>query len=185
VCGRDGCYCSTSGYRRWAIDLFPESRKGRIEIARFECRKEHTTFSLLPVQLIPYHQYTVHAVVCVVLLGMRCWEAGDAGAQQASMAIENDSNVTPWLVLCWLAVVAQGFSRAHAVLGEHFDLTELRTQTRVPRPWAEVGAYMRAILGRQGPGWSDRILTVVTLYSHQTDLFLFGVSSQQRPAGCA
>ncbi len=183
MCGRIGCYCSSSGYRRWAIDLFPEFHRGRIEIARFECRKERTTFSLLPVQLIPYHQYPVHAVVFVVLLDMRFWEAGDEGAFRASTAIENDSKVTPWLILCWLSVIAQGLSRAHAALSEYFDLTEVRSESRAQRPWAEVAVYMRAILGRQGPGWSDRILPIVSLYSRETGLFLFGACSQHRPAG--
>ena len=50
-------------YHRYGIDLFPEWRKEKIPIARFLCQKGWKTFSLLPIQLIPYVQYTVAAVV--------------------------------------------------------------------------------------------------------------------------
>ena len=70
ICGRRGCYCRSSSYRRWVVDVFPSYRKGRVEIARFECHTEGGTFSLLPVQLIPYHQYSVQAILCVVLLAL-------------------------------------------------------------------------------------------------------------------
>ena len=50
------------------IDLFPEFRKERIPVARFLCRKEVSTFSLLPIQLIPYFQYTVVAVIYALLV---------------------------------------------------------------------------------------------------------------------
>lgn len=181
MCGRRGCYRRSASYRRWAIDLFPERCRGRIEIARFECRKARSTFSLLPTQLIPYHQYTLHAVVFVVLLGMRFWEGGEEGARRASRAVDNDSDVTPWLVLCWLGMVTQGLWRAHAELCRYFDLSEIVSDPCMSRPWAEVGQYMRAVLGRQGPGWSDRIVGVAAWYSTQTGAFLFGVPSQQRP----
>ena len=181
MCGRSGCYRRSSSYRRWAVDLFPEHRRGRITIARFECHHAGSTFSLLPIQLIPYHQYTLHAVVFVVLLGMRFWEAGREGAWQASEAVEKDSDVTPWLVLCWLELITHGLRRAHAVLCRHSDLSEIVSDPSTSRSWSEVGQYMHAVLGSRGPGWSDRIVVVAAWYSTQTVAFLFGVSSQQRP----
>ena len=63
ICKRIDCYRPMAPYWRNAIELFPEFKKKRIPIARFLCRRRRKTFSLLPVQLIPYFQYTVGAVV--------------------------------------------------------------------------------------------------------------------------
>ena len=71
-------------YWRYAIELFPEFKKKRIPIARFLCRKRRKTFSLLPIQLIPYFQYTVGAVMGTLLLGMGCWQMGQKGFHGAS-----------------------------------------------------------------------------------------------------
>jgi hypothetical protein len=56
-------------YWRYAIELFPDFKKKQIPIARFMCRRRRKTFSLLPIQLIPYFQYTVDAVMGTLLLG--------------------------------------------------------------------------------------------------------------------
>jgi hypothetical protein len=59
--------------------LFPEFKKQRIPIARFVCRRRHKTFSMLPTQLIPYRQYTVKAVIGVLLLGLQFRQQGQKG----------------------------------------------------------------------------------------------------------
>lgn len=186
MCGRRGCYCRSSSYGRWAVEVFPSYQKGRIEIARFECRKEDRTFSLLPVQLIPYHQYTVQAILGVVLLGLQGWEAGQEGCWHAMRQVEHDAEaITPWLVACWLWVVAKGLGRAHADLCLHYDLMGIGSEHQAQQPWARVAAYAEPLWGRDPPVWPGRISTVVAYYSHRTGRFLFGVASQHREKGCA
>jgi len=106
-------------YWRYAVELFPEFRKERIPVARFLCRQRQRTFSLLPVQLIPYFQYTVGAVMGTLLLGWGYWQRGQGGFWGASVEVDPDSLVTPWLVAFWLAAVLRGLRRSHAVLAEY------------------------------------------------------------------
>lgn len=180
ICDSVHCYRQISPYWRGAIELLPCFRKERIPVARFLCRKEQTTFSLLPVQLIPYHQYTVHAIVAALLLGFGCWHGGRGGFHGASVEVDQDSLVTPWLVACWLVLIARGFKRAHASLGRIYDLSKARSAAGTVA-WAEVGSYFLAFgYGGQAP-WRTRLQELVNRYSRSTRQFLFGIPSQDRP----
>lgn len=175
ICGTVYCYRQISAYWRNAIELLPSYRKEKIPIARFLCRKQESTFSLLPVQLIPYHQYTVHAIVATLLLGLGCWHKGQRGFHGAAVQVDPDSLVTPWLVARWLAVIVRDLRRAHAVLGKAFDLSEVRSTVA----WPELGSYFLAFgYGSQTP-WR-RLQELLNRYSHSTRQFLFGIPSQQR-----
>lgn len=148
-------------------------------MARFLCRKRQRTFSLLPVQLIPYFQYTVGAVMGTLLLGWGYWQRGQGGFWGASVEVDPDSLVTPWLVAFWLAAVLRGLRRGHAVLGRFYGLTGIGTSKRVA-PWEEAAGYFRALgmkaESRGQPLW----MQLVGRYSRATQQFLFGTPSQQR-----
>ncbi len=166
-------------YWRYAIELFPEFRKERIPVARFLCRSRRRTFSLLPVQLIPYFQYTVAAVVGTLLLGWGCWQRGQGGFWGAAVEVDPDSLVTPWLIAFWLAAVLRGLRRGHAVLGQWYDLTAIRTPKNGV-PWEEAGGYFLA-LRLEAPRCSPPPgLQLVRSYSQATRQFLFGTPSQER-----
>lgn len=186
MCGQRDCYREIPCYWRCAIELFPVFRKERVPIARFECPRMRSTISFLPVQLIPYHQYTVHAVIGALLLGLRCRvAAGGGGCYGASVEMDPDSEVTPWLILCWLRVVAKGLERAHAVLMRAYDLSHVRSSVRCTGPaWDPVFLYFRGLAITANAGWPERILSVAGFYSRATGGFLFGVASQQRHLGC-
>jgi hypothetical protein len=164
-------------YWRYAIELFPEFRKEQVPIARFLCRKRHKTFSLLPIQLIPYFQYTVETVMGALLLGMGCWQAGQKGFYGASMRIDEidpESLVTPWLIACWLAAVVRGFRRGHGALRQSYDLDGIHTSGA----WREATAYFTAFSLK-----IDRLSLLMDLvyrYSRATGQFLFGTPSQYR-----
>ena len=99
---------------------------------------------MLPVQLIPYFQYTVDAVMGTLLLGWGYWQRGQGGFWGASVEVDPDSLVTPWLVAFWLAAVLRGLRRGHAVLGRFYDLTGIGTPKRVV-PWEEAAGYFLAL----------------------------------------
>jgi hypothetical protein len=179
ICGSVHCYRQISPYWRNAIELLPCFKKGRVPIARFLCRKEHTTFSLLPVQLIPYYQYTVHAIVATLLLGFRCWHDGWRGFYGASVKVDQDSLVTPWLVACWLVVILRGFKYAHAVLGRICDLGKVRAAGNTVA-WAEMGSYFVAFGYDSRSPWRARLQELLNRYSRSTMQFLFGIPSQHR-----
>jgi len=166
-------------YWRYAIELFLEFKKRRIPIARFLCRRRRKTFSLLPIQLIPYFQYTVGAVVGTLFLGMGCWQIGQKGFHGASMKVDEvdpESLVTPWLIACWLVAVVQGLRRGHAVLRQFYNLDGIRTSGA----WKEAAAYFAAFGLRPKIDRLSLLMDLVYCYSRRTGQFLFGTPSQYR-----
>jgi len=167
-------------YWRYAIELFPQFERERIPIARFLCRKKGGTFSLLPVQLIPYFQYTVMAVIGTLLLGLQYWQMGRQGFFGATVALDPEGLVTPWLVACWLAVVLRGLHRGHRVLVGFCDLSAIRTTHRTS-PWQEAAGYFIAFGWGPQVQWAPLLQQLLHRYSHTTAQFLFGTPSQSRP----
>jgi hypothetical protein len=166
-------------YWRYAIELAPDFKKKRIPIARFICRQRRKTFSLLPIQLIPYFQYTVGAVVGTLLLGMRCWQRGQKGFHGASVKVDEvdpDNRVTPWLIACWLVAVIQGFSRGHAVLRQFYNLDGIGASGA----WEEAAAYFAAFGLRPKIDGLSLLMDLVDRYSRRTGQFLIGTPSQYR-----
>jgi len=159
--------------------LFPEFRKERIPVARFVCRRRWRTFSPLPIQLIPYFQYTVNAAIGALLLGIQCRQMGQKGFHGASVAVDPESLVTPWLVACWLAVIILGFRRAHGVLRRFYNLTDIRTEHRTAA-WEEAAGYFLCFGWKPEIRWGPLLQALVNRYSRSTRLFLFGTPSQQR-----
>jgi hypothetical protein len=168
-----------TSYWRYAIELFPGFEKRRIPIARFLCRRRGKTFSLLPIQLIPYFQYTVGAVLETLLLGMGCWQTGQKGFYGASEAVEPDSLVTPWLIACWLVAVIRGLRRGHAVLRRFYDLDGVRTLERA-EGWQEAAGYFVAFGLEPKRDSYALLMDVLGRYSRSTGQFLFGTPSQYR-----
>jgi hypothetical protein len=163
-------------YWRYAVELFPAFKKRRIPIARFLCRNRWKTFSLLPIQLIPYFQYTVGVVLGTLLLGMECWRNGQKGFYGASEEVDPESLVTPWLITCWLAAVVQGFRRGHAVLRQFYNLDGIRTSGA----WEETAAYFAAFGLRPKIDRLSLWMDLVYRCSRSTGQFLFGTPSQYR-----
>lgn len=181
ICNDIDCYRQITPYFRYAIDLFPQLKKEKVPIARFLCRKKRRTFSLLPIQLIPYFQYTVHAVVATLLLGLLFWQKGRRGFYGASICVDPESPVTPWLVVCWHRVIVRSFRRAHAFLGRMFDLNEIRS-TEGHIAWPEVKSYF-GVLGCHPKNFLwHKLELLLHRYSRNSGQFLFGKPSQQRTA---
>ena len=179
ICGNIDCYRQITPYWRYAIELFPEFKKKRIPIARFLCRRERSTFSLLPIQLIPYFQYTVAAVTGTLLLGFECWQMGQQGFWGAMLGVDPESMVTPWLVAWWLGVVLRGLRRGHAVLARFYDLSGVRSPDGA-LAWQEAAGYFSAFGYKAQARWGPLLQSLLLRYSHTTSQFLFGTPSQQR-----
>jgi hypothetical protein len=179
VCGKRNCYRQITPYWRYAIDLFPEFKKERVPIARFLCHRRESTFSLLPTQLIPYFQYTVHAVIGTLLLGLQCRQMGQKGFHGASVAVDPDSLLTPWLIACWLGVVVLGLRRAHGVLRQWYNLTGIRSSSTIAA-WKEASGYFLCFGWHLKIRWGPPLQSLVNRYSRNTRRFLFGTPSQSR-----
>jgi hypothetical protein len=179
ICEDLKCYRRISPYWRYAIDLIPDFDKRRIPIARFLCRKRKVTFSMLPIQLIPYFQYTTSSVLGVLLLAMGCWLKGQRGFFGASIDVHPDSLVTPWLVACWLTVIHRGFRRAHDLLAGFYDLSCVSARQRFAS-WQQTQHYFLAFGIKPDILWLPPLLDLLCRYSRATKQFLFGTPSQLR-----
>lgn len=179
ICGEKDCYRELTPYWRYAIDLFPEYKKERIPVARFLCRGRGKTFSLLPIQLIPYFQYTMQAVIGVLLLALRSWELGQRGFHGAAVRVDPDGRVTPWLVAYWVALVLRGFRHAHATLMRWYDLSGIRSVEDTGE-LGDVAGYVSCLGWKSAMVPWELIQTTIDRYSGQTKRFLFGTPSQWR-----
>jgi hypothetical protein len=145
-------------------------------VARFLCRFLRVTFSLLPIQLVPYCQYTLTAIIGTLLLGLGVRQHGQKGFQGAVLAVDPDSLATPWLVACWLVLVRNGLRRAHAVLRRWYDLNGIRTGAA----WEEVAAYFLSLGWDPEIRWGPWLQDLIHRYSRTTKQFLWGTPAQQR-----
>jgi hypothetical protein len=179
ICDGEDCYRPIGPYWRYAIELFPEFKKERIPIARFMCRRGRKSFSLLPIQLIPYFQYTVGAVMETLLLGMQCWQGGQKGFHGALVKVDEvdpENLVTPWLIACWLAAVVRGLRRGHAALRQFYNLDGIHSSGG----WEEAATYFAALGLRPKIDRLSLLMDLVHRYSRRTGHFLFGTPSQYR-----
>jgi hypothetical protein len=135
---------------------------------------------LLPIQLIPYCQYSASAILGTLLLGLGCWQKGQRGFHGASVEVDPESQVTPWLVTCWLRVILRGLRRAHAVLRRWYDLSRIRTPERPGRTWEEISGYFLSLGWKTDRYWGPLLREVLQRYSRTTKRFLFGTPSQER-----
>jgi len=134
---------------------------------------------LLPIQLIPYFQYTASALLETLLLGLNCWQAGQRGFHGASVEVDQNSRVTAWLVACWVTVFLRGLRRAHATLRGWYDLNRIRTPKR-PKPWEEIRDYFLSLGGKKDLCLGSLFRGILNRYSRTTKHFLFGTPSQER-----
>jgi len=138
---------------------------------------------LLPIQLIPYFQYTVSAVIGALLLGYKSWQGGRQGFFGASLAVDPDSDLTPYLLFCWLKVIVRGLRRAHPVLGRIYDLSAVHS-VHGTAPWKEAGSYFLAFGWKPGLCGGALLSGLLRRYSRATAQFLFGTASQHRVSIC-
>ena len=179
ICSDCDCYREIDPYFRYVIDLFPGFKKEQIPITRFLCQKYGRTFSLLPIQLIPYFQYTVGAVIGTLFLGVSCWRMGQMGSYGAEASVDSESNVTAWLVIYWLMMVVTGLRRSHSELIHVYNLSCIQT-SKTGTLWQEFADYFVVFGIVPETKWRPRLHALLYQYSHTTRSFLFGIPSQHR-----
>jgi hypothetical protein len=143
------------------------------------CRRHRRTFSVLPTQLIPYHQYTADAVSGALLLGLECRRSGQKGYHGATLAVDPESFVTPWLIATWLSMVVMGFRRAHSVLSGFYNLAGIHIES-ITGAWAQLADYFTAWGLRPQTRWGPVLQGLLSRYSLSCRLFLLGSPSQYR-----
>lgn len=133
----------------------------------------------MPTQLIPYRQYTVKAVIGALLLGLQCRQRGQKGFHGASVAVDPESLVTPWLIACWLSAVVLGFRRAHGFLRAVYERAEIHI-TSMTGAWPEAAGYLSSLGITPQIRWGPVLQGLANRYSRSHRRFLFGMASQHR-----
>jgi len=134
---------------------------------------------MLPIQLIPYFQYTASSVIGTLLFGLGCWLKGQRGFFGACLQVHPDCLVTPWLVACWLAVILRGFQRAHAVLSQLYDLSSADASEKFIS-WQQTHIYFMALGLKADMVYRPLLLDLLCHFSYAAKQFLFGTPSQLR-----
>jgi hypothetical protein len=111
-------------------------------------------------------------------------QMGYRGFYGASVEVDQDSMVTPYLVGYWLTIIISGFRRAHRILVRYYDLSGVKTAAGSTGIWHEVSGYFLAFGLNSTIAWAPLICTLMNRYSRATARFLFGTPSQHRMATC-
>jgi len=148
-------------------------------VARFLCQNTGTTFSLLPHQLIPYCQYTVDAVVGTLLKVYAYQQIGQTGYHGASIELEPDCLVTPYLVQTWAALILSGFLRGHHVLHAKYTLPP-SDKPRQSDKVKTIYLYLQSISDSDCPPNQQGVMAAIQYYFYQTKKCLFGKTSCDR-----
>lgn len=120
------------------------------------------------------------------MLAFLYWQMGQRGFWGASLEVDPDSLVTPWLIRCWLIMVVWGLQRAHANLSRMYDLSDVRT-FGICGTWKTAASYFLALgfnlRTRPPEGRSFDWRPFLNRYTDMTRQFLFGTPSQYRVVG--
>ena len=95
------------------------------------------------------------------------------------MAVDPESLVTPWLIICWLVTMVRGLGRSHAALRRLYNLDGIRT-LETAQVWQEAADYFAAFGLEPKMDSHALVMDVVGRYIRSTGEFLFGTPSQYR-----
>ena len=173
-------------YWRWVTELVPFNEE-QVLVARFRCRSTGRTFSMLPVQLVPYHKYTVASILLVLLLAAVASDEGLGLCATAEKRLTQNTGITGGLIHCWLLMVTTGLRRAHHLLARWARLGDILSGETDFGRLREIRAYCRALRIR-GPPRLEQMFGLdraLVRHARATNRFLFGVPSQERRGTCA
>jgi len=161
--------------------LFPYQKEW-IPVARMFCRTTRRTVSLLPLELAPYHPYTIPSMLMVVLLCARGMERrSPVGILRTLLdAVQKTDDVTESLLGFWVKFLLQGFGRAHSELRKQYDLSTISSGRGFQSKVLQLGAYLRCCRVRGPPDLERDVMALLKEMSARTNRFLFGIPSQDR-----
>ena len=110
----------------------------------------------------------------MVIVAMTLHRQGNGGCEGAAGKADSESDVTPFLVWCWVAMVVAGLRRAHALLARAYDLRRVRSGWGRAGCIAELTEYLSAIRGSGRVGWPRDPGCLAGMYAKATGRFLFG-----------
>lgn len=182
ICGESSGYREVTEYYRRVIELWP-AREGMVPVARFQCRGETTgrTFSMLPLQLVPYQLYTVETILKALILWREYSKDAEFSGTSYEMeqSLSSESRVTSWLLQKWLLVIQHGFLAVHGELSQRYDFSSVLRATGTAGRLDTVNGYLASV-SRGPPVRISAVMTALCIYCQMTGRFMFGVPSQSR-----
>jgi hypothetical protein len=142
------------------------------------CDSTGQTFSLLPHQLIPYHQYTIDAIIGTLMSVCHFQTLGQQGYHGACLSLDPDCLVTPYLIYTWTVLILNGFVRGYPVLQDTYPLSTMGPVAR-DRLVKTICLYIKRLSDGAKPH-RRCMLTAVSYYAGRTGNFLFGTPSGSR-----
>jgi len=122
----------------------------------------------------------VAAIISMVVLAVKLESQEQSGCEAAAGQDHSDSNITAFLVWCWMRSVVFGLRRAHAFLKERYDLSAVRSGHGRKGMAAEAAGYLSAITAGAIGDRPSSLAVFVMAYSKATGRFFLGNPSQQR-----
>lgn len=116
----------------------------------------------------------------MVVLAINLQSQGKSGCEKSAGQADSLSNVTPFLVWCWLKMTAAGLRRAHRFLDRTYNLSQVRSGDGRAGLMAELTEYLKAIAGGGTVSRLHAVIFALGVFAKATGRFLFGQPSQQR-----
>jgi hypothetical protein len=92
---------------------------------------------MLPWELAPYHIYTIESMIRLLLVVDR----STRGVATTVIDEAPESDVGPWLIVCWIRAFVVGLGRARHVLRRKYELDDLATDGGM----REVAEHLEAV----------------------------------------
>jgi len=116
----------------------------------------------------------------MVVLAASLQSPDKSGCEAAAAKADPESDITAFLVWCWLRSLVCGLRRAHSFLQGRYDLSAVVSGQSRSTVTAEAAAYLAAIQTGATGRWPRRPVGLLMAYSTATAGFLLGRPSQQR-----
>jgi hypothetical protein len=165
------------------IDLF-SSRQDWVWIARFFCRNQKATFSLLPHQLAPYHKYTIVSIsLCLMMAWKNCKKNWSEVLDALSQELEH-FNSSLWQMMLWLKAMLYSFRRVQAMMNlkdapaKALGLYPNKYEKQLEALHDYISTLIDGELSKQSI--KKCIHEVVVNITNKTGRFFFGTPSQER-----
>ncbi len=104
------------------------------------------------------------------------YKSGQRGYHGASLQLDADCFVTPYLIYTWVVMIEAGFVRGHPVLHEKFSISIVPDSKHLIKT---IFLYMNDITEKDEPN-RQSIMPAIQYYCSQTKKHLFGTSSCNR-----
>ena len=108
----------------------------------------------------------------------RFQQMGQTGYYRASLELDPECSVSPFLIQTWAVLLLSGFLRGHHIFYKEFPLIEAE-KPDLKSAVTAIFLYLQGVSGKEHPGRQSVMPSIRHHYKH-TGTFLFGKTSSER-----